>query len=314
MKSFEDLRSIKDVRLKSLSSLDNWRLSFYERLNIKLPPPNFFLWQFNFKKDKYVFILEHMVLLYWGCDWINQIKRKYGDSVFFVLTLFDSMSASSVSLIEAKEMILKTKWDLVYSFDKKDVEMYGWKWLGFSYFSSFFDRGSIGIKNDAYFVGGLKGGRTELIMNTAEKMEKEGVDLLFELLPPACDRDNYKNCSTAHIHYLNKVVKYHRILDEVRGSNCIVEILQKQQHCQSYRYFEAIYYNKKLLTNNPDVVNYPFYNPDYIKIFKDISEIDCEWIKKREQVDYGYNNEFSPVLLLDMIKKDIHEIKQTIND
>jgi hypothetical protein len=101
----------------------------------------------------------------------------------------------------------------------------------------------------------------------------------------------------------NKWVSYEKILSETISSNCILEILQNNQHGATLRYFEAVCYNKKLLTNNKDIIYYPFYNPKWMKVFTNISEIDIEWLRTNENIDYKYNGEFSPKILIDKILK-----------
>lgn len=85
--------------------------------------------------------------------------------------------------------------------------------------------------------------------------------------------------------------------------NCILEVLQQDQAGSSLRYFEAVCYNKKLLTTNKDIVNYPFYDSRYMKVFTDLSDIDMQWVKKTENINYGYIDEFSPQHLLEEVKK-----------
>lgn len=60
---------------------------------------------------------------------------------------------------------------------------------------------------------------------------------------------------------------------------------------------------KKLLTNNYSICNLPFYNSKYIKCFQTFEDIDLEWVRRKENIDYGYRNEFSSVKILDMINK-----------
>ncbi len=78
------------------------------------------------------------------------------------------------------------------------------------------------------------------------------------------------------------------------GSNCILEVLQDGQTGSTLRYLEAVCYNKKLLTTNPRIKNYPFYDERYMKVFSSESDIDYDWVKKRETINYGYKDEFSP--------------------
>ena len=40
-----------------------------------------------------------------------------------------------------------------------------------------------------------------------------------------------------------------------------------------------------------------------MKHFENIEDIDFEWVKKREQLDYHYNNEFSPNHILGKLEE-----------
>ena len=65
---------------------------------------------------------------------------------------------------------------------------------------------------------------------------------------------------------------------------------------------EAVILNKKFLTNNSDLVNLPFYNNKFMKIFTDPSAIDWEFVRKKEDVNYDYHNECSPIKIIERIK------------
>ena len=75
----------------------------------------------------------------------------------------------------------------------------------------------------------------------------------------------------------------------------------EKQYGPSLRYFEAVCYNKKLLTNNPCVVDLPYYDPRYIQVFNNPSDIDIDWLREDCTVDYGYKGDFSPNILIDRI-------------
>jgi hypothetical protein len=94
------------------------------------------------------------------------------------------------------------------------------------------------------------------------------------------------------------------VVEHIEETNCIVEILQENQKTQSIRYFEAIFFNKKLLTNNPRITELPYYDERFMKFFSSADGIDFEWVRKKEAVDYGYRGEFSPVHFVEQIEKD----------
>lgn len=235
----------------------------------------------------------------------NLSKRK---NIFLALLLMDSYHASSPTAVGLRSLAKDKIWDAVYTFDEFDAEEFGWKNINKCYFSTsrLPDKSSVenrNITSDAFFVGGLKEGREKMILGLFKEGEKQGLKLDFVL---SCMNKNqfrnriYKN----KITYIKKWIPYSKVLERTMRSNCIVEILQKNQQAQTLRYFEALYFNKKLFTNNRHVTELLYYNPEYMKYFENVSDIDFDWIKRRDRVDYGYKNDFSALALAKQIKSD----------
>ena len=67
------------------------------------------------------------------------------------------------------------------------------------------------------------------------------------------------------------------------------------------RFYEAIFYNKILLTNNHSSMKHPLYNDKYMSVFDSEQEIDIKLIKSDNSVDYHYQNEMSPVYFVEEI-------------
>ena len=102
-----------------------------------------------------------------------------------------------------------------------------------------------------------------------------------------------------NINWIRKSIPYSNVLKNVSESNCILEILQNNQAGPSLRFFEAVFYNKKLLTNNCHIVDFPYYNPQYMKFFKGTDDIDIEWLLDNSiNVEYNYKGDFSPLHML----------------
>ena len=232
-------------------------------------------------------------------EFLYKIKNS---KVKFCLLLIDSMKADSPDLVLAKERIFNIEWHEVYTIDKDDALQYGWKCIGLNYYS----KPNIQpkpIKTDAYFVGGLKGNREETILTLYRYLKKCNVNAKFELFCHSQEQFGQK-LDGEGLCYYTSWRPYGELLKEIASTNCIIEILQENQGCQSIRYFEAIALNKKLLTNNKHIFELPFYNPKYMKYFDKIEDIDISWIMAREDVNYHYNNEFTPRLFLERIEKE----------
>ena len=126
----------------------------------------------------------------------------------------------------------------------------------------------------------------------------------FNLIDSLINKGKYKDKKVKGLSVSYSDIPYERIISEVKSSNCIFEIVQDGQSAQTIRYFEAVCYNKKLLTNNYNICNLPFYNSNFMKSFQTFDDIDLEWVRRKEDIDYGYKNEFSPVKILDMINSN----------
>ena len=73
------------------------------------------------------------------------------------------------------------------------------------------------------------------------------------------------------------------------------------------RFLEAIMYDKLLITNTVGIVNHPLYDSRYIKVYKNIKEIDIAFFNNSENVRYNYNNEFSPKHFINSIENYLHQ-------
>lgn len=62
------------------------------------------------------------------------------------------------------------------------------------------------------------------------------------------------------------IIPYRKMLEEVQHANAILDVQQPLQTGLSFRPFESIGFQKKLITTNPFVKNYDFYNPNNICI------------------------------------------------
>lgn len=248
-------------------------------------------------------VLDSGVLKAYPLDYILYLKKKYNSKL--VLILLNSMNASSGNVKDVMSEILSDSWDTVLTFDKEDAEKYGWQYFGLNYFSTPKNVENVDkTESDIYFVGGLKGNRNDLIYDSFKRLNDNCDKVIFDIY---C----YNNEQLKEVKYADKIryytnwKTYKEIKEEVQKANCILEILQENQHTQSVRYFESIYYNKKLLTNNPDIVNLPYYDERYMKYFSKSEDIDTEWVKKKEHINYNYAGEFSPLKIIEMIEEKI---------
>lgn len=84
-----------------------------------------------------------------------------------------------------------------------------------------------------------------------------------------------KNCLKSSL-YSMKNISYKKILTEEMKSRCIIDIVKEGQEGLTLRVLEALFLNKKLLTNNQKVKELDFYHPNNILSFE--TEITAEEI------------------------------------
>lgn len=308
---FDDLKNNSQVYLRyserkplcfpGLSFLR--RLHFSPKLNRLLPLPYKHLW-YGFsdifsllKRTKHILIID-TALRSLDEDLLHKLKAK---GAILDLYLINSMNAESPRFLEIKSKLSLDVWHKIYTFDPVDAKKYGYSFRGFDYYSKHSVSIPEALEFDAHFVGGIKGNREDLVNHLYQAISKHGGKCDFHVMV----YKKQKYTEIEGIHYIQgNWQPYSNVLKSLVKSNAIIEILQEGQSGASLRYFEAVCYNKKLLTNNPHIIDFPFYDARYMKIFHDENDIDYDWLCKREPVKYNYQGEFSPHRLVEYLSSD----------
>lgn len=86
----------------------------------------------------------------------------------------------------------------------------------------------------------------------------------------------YKPEESTKIKLLEKSLDYKTCLNLSAQSKVIIDLKRAEHDGLSLRFFEALQYESKIITNNKSVKNYDFYNPENILItnFKDFTELE----------------------------------------
>lgn len=177
--------------------------------------------------------------------------------------------------------------DEAFSVDEEDSKKMGFKYRKYFYSKKLMPKKD--LKWKLSFVGNSKN-RTNVLNSIAKKVES--INSIFYIN----DVKESEQCHCSNIVY-NSYINYNQVLDLVNESECILEILQEGQNAFTFRTYEAICYNKKLITNNKNIVKQPFYNPKYIKVFDVVDDSIIEFINNGELPNYEISNEFSPLNL-----------------
>lgn len=105
---------------------------------------------------------------------------------------------------------------------------------------------------------------------------KVDIDFFFVGIPK--DRESYLlkiksflegkgyKCCFIIPHSSDEFISYEENLKYVARSRCLIDIYQCGQSGITRRPMEALFYNKKLITNNPEIRNFDFFHPNNIFI------------------------------------------------
>lgn len=194
----------------------------------------------------------------------------------------------------AKYYIKNLGFDYIFTFDSKDAKKncFIFQYVPFSILGGQY----VDINYDICNFSANIGNRLELLHNIYKKSLEYNVSSVYRITLVHKKEQKFKD----GIIY-NQVIPYTEVIMNTKASNCILEVMKDRQTGATARYYEAVCYNKKLLTNNKNVVNLPFYDSRYMKVFEKPEDIDWAWVKERVPVDYHYDGRFSPTHFIDKI-------------
>lgn len=177
--------------------------------------------------------------------------------------------------------------DLFITFDTNDAKRYGIEYFPTVFSSPRNISNASNGKYDMYFLGRDKG-RTALLTELSKYAKEHKLTTKFLILENKTDIP----APIEGMQQINKGITYEKNLQNVAECNCIVEILQKNAASPTFRLWEAICFNKKLLTNNCSIKESPFYDPMYVSTFSSIEDIDWEFIKNIAKPAFPDKNPF----------------------
>ena len=244
-------------------------------------------------------------------DW--EELRKRNPQLRIVLLLWDAMHTHSPMMEAAREKILRFGWDCVLSFDREDCAEFGFTWTGLCYYSRTEEDGILAAgASDLFYIGTDTAERRAEVAAICRCLSASGArsDMVLVPRPSLADRLAlhllHRRRSRSLMDGLRLAptgLTYREVLAHTLSANCVLELVRPGQRTQTLRYFEAVAYGKKLLTNFAGVRDLPFYDERYMRVFKKAEDIDVDWVKAREPADYGYAGEFSPVRLLGILEE-----------
>jgi len=147
--------------------------------------------------------------------------------------------------------------DTVYSFEPNDVAKYNFKLLtNYIYFNPNTDKFKNKSKYQVFNISSLDK-RDKIMPIIASYLKKNGVT--FKII--AFSKKHFPKFKNLTIEVTTTVYSQEEVFKMTQESNIILDLQRPNQEGLSFRVFEAIGLEKKLITTNKSIANYDFYNP-----------------------------------------------------
>lgn len=154
----------------------------------------------------------------------------------------------------------------IYTFDKHDANKYNIGLLPQVYRS--ITSNNCSINYDFYFIGNNKG-RIEDLDDLALSLEQLNLNGRIEIL----GNPNIYNIKSKSLYYLQSFISYNELLRRERESRILIDIVQSGQTGLTLRVLEALYMEKKIISNNHTLKTYPWYRKNNVYIIGENNEV-----------------------------------------
>lgn len=187
------------------------------------------------------------------------IIRKFNPQIQIIIYIWNPIK-SNVGMV--RELKSNSNISRIYSFDKGDCKKYNFKFLPMVYN---FDNRQVTnseVSKSVLFVGFLKD-RANILSEIYSDLEKRDIKCDFYVLPSTKSDLLAKELP---FKIEDKFLSYEKYKQKIKKVKAILEISQSDQIGLTIRAMESLYFNKKLISNNKDLLNYDFYNKNNIFI------------------------------------------------
>ena len=154
---------------------------------------------------------------------------------------------------------ISKRWEIL-AFDKKDALNFNIRYVGGFYNYNNCDERENASNSSKLFFAGTNGGRFQSLRKLEKLLNKQQYDCNFKYVSPLGAFFNP--------FFYSRPFSYSTIIKFTLNSKAIVEWMKSGQVGLTLRSYEALFFNRKLITNNKYIKNYNFYDPSYIFIYE----------------------------------------------
>lgn len=235
--------------------------------------------------------------------YLSYLRKKYRRAKL-VFMFRDSVAGRQASMSKWWCQLRKY-FDAGITFNRPDAEKFGLlytdRWPGLLPAKEYQPENA----SDIFFVGTAKD-RLPFLLKVYERLTDSGLKCDFWIAGVPESEQKYSD----KIHY-NSPIPYDETCQKSANAKCVLEVLPYGQNYSSVRPLEALTYHRKLLTTNLNAPSEWFYDPEFVQVFRDPSEIDTDFITRPlspedERRIFGRLNpgDFAP--FADFIIRNVH--------
>lgn len=213
---------------------------------------------------------------------LNDLKFKGRIYLYYL----DPISTAA-SFDYAKKDNRQTEQLKIYSFEKKDCEKYG-----FHYNTLFFFKEDANFEGkteefwyDVFFIGADKN-RVKDILEIKDVLEQKELRVKIHISKSTNKNDMLYGKSIGFKY--KPVMQYEELLKNTKHTKAVLDIVPCNQEAVTLRVYEGLFLKRKVITNNINVKQYPFYCKDNIFIYgEDNIDNICDFLEKPFNNDYS---------------------------
>lgn len=189
--------------------------------------------------------------------------RKYTDRL--ITYLYDSLDRV---VVDEKKLGL---FDKIFSFDIADVEKYGFEKLTNYIYLPFCSREKQKPAIDVFYITSYDTKRVELIKLFTKRLLEIHSQFQIIVIGKKGWKHQLRNAfikipENLHIIFSIKKISHKKLPKYYKNSRALLDLTRENQYGLSFRVFEAMALEKKIITDNQSIKSYDFYNPQNILV------------------------------------------------
>lgn len=261
----------------------------------------------NISDGDYVYLLIYDHNVFGGeRTFIEYVRKKFSKiKIVYIFTNIVELSAAKEKNYVEK---LNDWYDVVFAFDPEDAKKYNFAYSPLIYDPDpAYNKDTMENKENTVFYVGQAKDRLPSLMNVYQKLKKLGVRCNFHIanVPK-------KDIISAEDIVYNQWMSYEEAVTDIQKSTCLLDAIQRNSTGLTIKTCEAVCYDKKLITTNKHVTEYPFYDSRYIRIVESIDDIDEAFFNENKEVHYSKEGKeyFSAGAFLKRLDRELSKMKE----